>query len=338
MGLLLPFFLVVQLSGWLSGGLEPLFQRALSLLPLEALPPLLWEVLGGPYGLLSMVPLLTLWALPLVFLYGFLLAAYQYSGLLAAIAFHLDPRLRPLGLSGRDLAQLVSGLGCKVPLASRGRQACSPAGLHLLAFAVPCSFQMAAILSVLVSQGMGWLLLLYLGYLGLVGGGYAWWFWGRRGIHFPRAPSPGPVFAPDWRSVLLEAYAFMTGFTRSALPLVLGAAFLASFLRGVGGLAFLEDALGPLWSFLGLPPEAGLALGASWLRKDGILLLAPIPLGPGALLLALYLAGSLGPCLVTLLALGRAEGGVFLRGLLLRQVSFAAVGAMPLVLLSHIWR
>lgn len=330
----------VGLSGIVSGALESLYRGTLdSLAPaLPSQPTLAWEVLLGPYGLLSMVPIFLLWTIPLVFLYGFLLSLYQGSGLHRLVSNQLHPWLRGLGLSGWDLARLLSGLGCKVPLAARGARSCSPAGIHLLAFAVPCSYQMAASLSVVALKGLDGLVVPYLFYLGLAGTVYAWWFWGRLGYALPLPRGHVSLRVPDWRQAVGDAYRFLSDFSRQGAIHILGMAFVASLLKALGFLDAMGSLLDPLLALMGLPSGAGLALVASLLRKDGILLLGPVEMGPGALLLSLYLTGTLGPCLVTVFALGRSEGRVFVQVLLARQLLFALASAIPLVILSHLWR
>lgn len=338
--LLLPLYGAVLLAGQVSGGLEGFYRRWLETLRpwSEGLAPFPRELLLGPYGLLTLLPLLFLWTLPLVYLYGTLLALYEASGLLPRLAWALDPWLRPLGLRGWDLARLLGGLGCKVPVAAGGRKACSAAGLHLLAFAVPCSYQLGAALAVLAARGEARLLPLYLGYLALAGLLYAWFSFGRRGPPFRPGPSEPPPLAWPGVGILGAGVNLLWDFLRQALPLFLGVALLAALLQALGLLPLLARLLSPLLLPLGLPGEAALGLLASLLRKDGALLLAPLPLGPGGLLLALYLSGTLSPCLVTLWTLGRAEGMGFLRGLLLRQFLFAWAMALPLVALAHLWR
>ncbi|MFN4073278.1 MAG: nucleoside recognition domain-containing protein [Thermus sp.] len=324
-----------RVSAWLEGHYLEAFvpQREW-----EYLPPYLEEILWGPYGVLTMVPLLLVWTLPLMVSFTFLLEIYRSSHLLSWVAYHLDPWVHRFGLRGQDLTTLVAGLGCKVPLATRGRRSCSPSGCHLLYFAVPCSYQLAASLSLLNRQGMPWLLGVYIAYLGFAGLVYAWWFWGRKGIPIPQAVTPQPLQMPDWGEAWRRTLGSFREFLEVSVPLFLAVALLASTLKATGLLSSLAVGLGPLWKGLGLPPEAGLALLASTLRKDGVLLLAPLTLGPGPLLLALYLSGSLVPCAVTLRALSKREGGGFLLVLLKRQTLFTLVSALPLVGLAHIWR
>ncbi|TFU14331.1 nucleoside recognition domain-containing protein [Thermus tengchongensis] len=338
--LFLPLYGAVLVAGWVAGGLEGLYRAGLETLRpwTQGLAPFPRELLLGPYGLFTLLPLLFLWTLPLVYLYGTLVALYQASGLLSHLAWALDPWLWPLGLRGWDLARLVAGLGCNVPVAAGGRKACSAAGLHLLAFAVPCSYQLGAALAVLAAQGEARLLPLYLGYLALSGLLYTWALFGRKGpLRSGGLPEPPPLSWPR-AGALGAGVGFLGEFLRLALPLFLGVALLAALLQTLGLLPWLARFLSPLLGPLGLPGEAALGLLASFLRKDGALLLAPLPLGPGALLLALYLSGVLSPCLVTLWALGRAEGMGFLRWLLLRQFLFAWAMALPLVALAHLWR
>ncbi|MEM6445716.1 MAG: GTPase, partial [Cyanobacteria bacterium P01_D01_bin.123] len=115
--LLLPAVIAVWVANGVAGMLDPLIQTGLAPLVnvLSQAPSLLEAILIGRYGLVTMGPLLFVWAVPTVILYALFLAAYKASGLVERITVVLHPLLRPFGLSGRDLVRVIMGFGCNVP-------------------------------------------------------------------------------------------------------------------------------------------------------------------------------------------------------------------------------
>ncbi|MEO0541976.1 MAG: GTPase, partial [Cyanobacteria bacterium P01_A01_bin.105] len=115
--LLLPAVLAVGVANGVAGVLDPLVQAGLDplIMVLSQTPSLLQEILIGRYGLVTMGPLLFVWAVPTVVLYALFLGAYKASGLVERITVALHPLLRPFGLSGRDLVRVIMGFGCNVP-------------------------------------------------------------------------------------------------------------------------------------------------------------------------------------------------------------------------------
>ncbi|MEO1743896.1 MAG: GTPase, partial [Cyanobacteria bacterium J06629_9] len=112
--LLLPAVIAVGVGNGVAGVLDPLVQARLTPLitALSQSPSLLREILIGRYGLVTMGPLLLVWAVPTVILYALFLGAYKASGLVERITVALHPLLRPFGLSGRDLVRVIMGFGC----------------------------------------------------------------------------------------------------------------------------------------------------------------------------------------------------------------------------------
>jgi hypothetical protein len=83
-----------------------------------------------------------------------------------------------------------------------------------------------------------------------------------------------------------------------------------------------------------LPPDAALPAIMACIRKDGILLFAKYEqiarLTDVQLLTAVYLAGELLPCLVTVLAISREKSRRFVASLLLKQAIAAIVFSLVL--------
>jgi len=126
------------------------------------------SMLAGQYGLVTMGPLLFVWAAPTIVLYAFLLAAYKASGLIDRLNIALHPLARPFGLSGRDIVRVVMGFGCNVPavISTRSCSSCTRGScISAIAFGSACSYQFPATLAVFAAVGRPWLVWPYLGYL-----------------------------------------------------------------------------------------------------------------------------------------------------------------------------
>ncbi|MEM9927620.1 MAG: GTPase, partial [Cyanobacteria bacterium P01_D01_bin.50] len=105
--LLIPAVLAVWFANTFAAIVDPLIQGLVNptVEALSGLPSLSKEILIGRYGLVTMGPLLFVWAVPTVILYALFLGTYKASGLVERITIALHPLLRPFGLSGRDLVR-----------------------------------------------------------------------------------------------------------------------------------------------------------------------------------------------------------------------------------------
>ena len=111
--LLLPTLLAVWFANSFATVVDPLVQTLIKpLVDILANIPLSLprEMLIGRYGLLTMGPLLLVWAVPTVILYALCLGTYKASGLVERITVAIHPLLRPFGLSGRDLVAGRDGI------------------------------------------------------------------------------------------------------------------------------------------------------------------------------------------------------------------------------------
>lgn len=307
----------------------------------------LWaELLAGDYGLLTMGPLLFVWAVPTVIVFAFILAVYKASGLVDRISASLHPWIAPVGLSGRDLVRVVMGFGCNVPavISTRACSSCTRgACISAVAFGAACSYQLPATLAVFAAGGRGWLAFPFLAYLALTTLLYVRW------VGDPRARSLSNrilterrtfLVRPGLKSVWREARGTLRQFFAEALPVFVLMSAAASLLNRTGLLQTLIAACSPLAACFDLPASAVPAVVMASIRKDGILLLlrpdaslggaCPADaLSPIRLLTAVYLAGVLLPCLATVWAVAREQGTAFAARLLLRQfaaaVAFAAL-------------
>lgn len=325
----------------IAGRVDPIVSDATERLAASAagLPWPLADVVAGDYGLLTMGPLLVVWALPTIVLLALLLGVLKASGLLDRLTTATHPLVRPFGLTGRDLVRVVAGHGCNVPAvtATRSCSSCSQdPTIGAIAFGAACSYQLAAALAVLAAAQRPGLVVPYLAAL-LVGGLVHARLLTPRGqrsagghldLHLlnGRAFLVRPRLADVWR----EARTTLHHAGARALPIFVAITVAASLLASTGLLDLAARGVGPLLAPLRLPADVALPIVLASVRKDGALLLSEpgtlAALDGAQLLAALVLAGALVPCLVTSLTIARERGSRIAARLLGRQ----AVGALLL--------
>ncbi|NJK48039.1 ferrous iron transporter B [Candidatus Gracilibacteria bacterium] len=317
-------------QGWVKPSVE--FRSQLSS-PLS-------DILVGRYGIVTMGPLLFVWAVPTVVLYALFLGAYKASGLLDRITAAIHPLIRPFGLSGRDLIRVIMGFGCNVPavISTRACSSCSRGTcIGAIAFGSACSYQFGATLGVFAAAEMPFLVIPYLLYLTVTTLIYA------RLTTPKQARSPFNALVIEGRSFLevprlnaiwREARSTLSQFFFNAIPIFILITLIASLLDWIGILNALSSVLSPVMGLFRLPSEAALPVVLASIRKDGILLLAEPDtldrLSPSQILTGVYLAGVLLPCLVTLLMISREVSWRFAFKLLCQQVTAAIAFALLL--------
>ena len=346
--LLLPAVIAVGVANGVAGVLEPLVQAGLAPLitALSQTPSLLREILIGRYGLVTMGPLLFVWAVPTVILYALFLGAYKASGLVERITVALHPLLRPFGLSGRDLVRVIMGFGCNVPavISTRACSSCSqPTCVSAIAFGSACSYQFGATLGVFSAANLPGLVVPYLGYLTLTTLIYT------RLIAPKAARSDHNTLmierrtfleTPRWSAIWRETQGTLTQFFTNAIPIFLVITVIASVLDWLDLITLLAGWISPLMELFGLPPEAAVSVILASIRKDGVLLFAEpdtlAVLTPLQILTGVYLAGVLLPCLVTALTIAREQSARFAVGLMARQ-AIAAISFSMLLAWGGNW-
>jgi ferrous iron transport protein B len=323
-----------------AGAVAPVVEAALAPVADAAsrLPWPLADVVAGDYGLLTMGPLLLVWALPVVVALALLLGLGRASGLLDRLTTAVHPLVRPLGLTGRDLVRVVAGYGCNVPavIATRSCSSCSrDATIGAIAFGSACSYQLAATLGVLAAARRPGLVVPYLVVLTVGALLHARLLARRQGTdaaQFDLALLRGRAFLtrPRWAQVRREAATTLRHVTLRALPVFVLIVVAASLLAATGAMEAVARPLQPLMAALRLPGEVAPPVLLASIRKDGLLLLAEPGtvdlLDDAQLLAALVLAGALVPCLVTATTVARERSCRVAASLLARQ----AVGALLL--------
>ena len=340
--LLIPAIVAVWSANSFANVADPIVQSAIAVLiePLSQLPIWLREILIGQYGLVTMSPLLFVWAMPTVILYALFLGAYKASGLIERITITLDPLLRPFGLSGRDLVRVIMGMGCNVPavISTRACSGCSRGTcISAIAFGSACSYQLGATLGVFSAAKLPYLIVPYLIYLSATTLIYTYIISPRKAKSSQNSlVIEGRVFLeiPRLPVIWREAKSTINQFLLNAIPIFLVITIIASVLNWLGAIASLANIINPLMGWFNLPPEASLPIILASIRKDGLLLFAePEILGmltPLQVLTGVYLAGVFLPCLVTLLTIMQEKSLRFALLLLSRQVLAASIFSLLL--------
>ncbi len=333
--LLVPALLAVLGANQIAALLEPLAEAGT--IPLAerivGWPGPLGAVLAGDYGLLTMGPLLFAWAVPTVLVFAVVIGVYKTSGLADRIGTTLHPLLRPVGLHGGDVTRVLMGFGCNVPaiVATSACSACTRSTtVGAIAFGSACSYQLGATLAVFAAAGRSSLVVPYLALLVAATLLYA------RLVSDPAARSSLNTLLiqqrtflkrPSFAAVGAEAREIVWAFFSTALPTFFAIAIVASLLDWSGMLDAAGSLLAPAMAVFALPVEAALPTVLAAIRKDGILLLAEegtvASLSATQLLVATFLAGTVLPCLVTAITIGRELGLRFTARLVVQQAAFA---------------
>ena len=350
--LLGPALLAVTQANNLANKLyDPLMNRLQAPLAwLNELPSAWPALLAGDYGVVAMLPFLLLYALPTIVIFSSLLAVYKYTGLIDHLSYGLHSWLKPFGLGGRDLVRVVMGFGCNVPaiVATRSCSSCSRgACVSAISFGSACSYQLPATLAVFAASGYAWLGLVYLVTLAISSLLYLRWTTPRslrnennRSLLLPL----GNLQSPNCGVIVREIRQSLGDFFGIALPIFVAICVFAGLCQWFGALDALTHLCAPLMALFRLPPEAALAIILGAVRKDGIAIglldanwhALKVPMDqPLQILTAVYLAGVLLPCLVTMLTVAREMRPSFAFKMIARQASFAALFSLLIAWGGH---
>ncbi|MEM7435915.1 MAG: nucleoside recognition domain-containing protein [Myxococcota bacterium] len=334
--LAVPVMGAFQLAAWLQPTVD-----AIAIVPItqalsDTWPPLA-AVLVGPYGVLTLGSYSFLWAFPVVLLLGVTSSLAEETGLHDRVTTALDPWLRHIGLSGRDLVPVLTGFGCNVVavLQSRTCSSCSRKNcVSLVAFGSACSYQIGASLSLFGSAGRSWMFAPYLFAVFVVGLVHVR-LWHGSVAHQP-APRPDErayLQPPSVKGVLWRVGVILKQFLLQAMPIFLVLCVISALIDQTSLMAGLSNLVGPWLHLFHLPDDAALPVLFSLLRKDGMLLLNADSgallgaLSAGQLFVVVYLASTLAPCLVTLATVGRELGWRTAGGVAGRQALTSVVSA-----------
>lgn len=304
-----PVYVAYVFAAWA----QPLVD-ALAITPLKAalagLPALPQALLIGGYGAITLGWYSFLWAFPVVVLISASVAITEETGLKDRITAALDPWLRRIGMSGRDLIPVLTGFGCNVVAVfqSRSCSACSRQScVSLISIGSACSYQIGASLSIFGAAGHPGLFVPYLAALMIVGALHTrLWHGALAGGAASPLNERSFLQSPSTRAVGWRVKAALKQFLLQAMPVFFLICIVAALLDYTGAIAAVSAFIAPALAWFHLPGEVAPALLFSILRKDGLLTLNS---GEGTLLNALsvgqvfllvWLASTLTACLVTL--------------------------------------
>ena len=307
-GLPIALLVLITAMGVVVGGGKGL--RALVLLPLfdnHVAPAIttavssfvaegVWlNVLVGEYGMLIKGiewPIALI--LPYVALFYVVMSFLEDSGYLPRLAVLLDNVMRAMGVQGSSIIPMFMGYGCAVP-AILGTKASTSHKERLIvtslvALAVPCTAQTGAFIVLLGDHSLLALLAVYgfsLAAMFAAGTLMTRLLPGRIDPMLMEIPN---LLLPDGRAlgkkILLQIKQFLL---EAEVPMILGIG-AAALIAETGALVHIAAALKPLVTgWLGLPPEASLALMLGIIRRE----LAVLPLLDLNLSLLQLLVGSL---------------------------------------------
>jgi ferrous iron transport protein B len=236
--------------------------------------PWLSDLLVGPYGVVTMALTYALaLILPIVGTFFIAFGLLEDTGYLPRLAVMLNRAFKKIGLNGKAVLPMVLGLGCDTMATLTTRVLETPKErlivILLLALGVPCSAQLAVVLSLLGAlspvASLIWAAVV-VAVIALVGRLAARVLPGRGSDFVLELP---PLRWPRPGNILVKTLARIEWYLREAVPLfVLGTLilFAADRLRLLGAV---EAAVEPvLRGALGLPRETAEAFVIGFLRRD----------------------------------------------------------------------
>lgn len=284
---------------------------------LDQAPAFLASILIGDYGLITLGSYSFLWAFPVVFLISITTTLTEEIGIQEHVTTALDPWLRKIGLTGRDLLPVITGFGCNVVaiFQSRSCSSCTRIScVSLIAFGSACSYQIGATLSLFNAAHAPLLFIPYLFVLFIVGAIHTR-IWNRNQTNeLTRIATLPYIQKVNWQGFWWKVGGSIKQFLLQAMPIFFLICLIASLLDTLNILSVFSWLAMPLLYLFSLPIEAAPGLIFSFIRKDGLLVLNE---GQGSLLMDMsisqlfilvYLASTISACLVTLFTIGRELG------------------------------
>jgi len=211
------------------------------------------------------------------------LALLEDSGYLPRVAFLMDNLMHRLGLHGKSIIPFILGYGCSVPAVMAARILESPRDrfvVAILATLIPCSAR-TVIIFALVAYAIGpWYALgVYFLNLAVIAA------LGRVSTLLLPEVSPGLLMEipeyrrPTWSNVLQKSWRSLKDFVVVAWPILIVGSVILSLLKYYGWERFINLALVPLTTLLGLPAAVGTTLIFGIMRKELSLVMLAAALG-----------------------------------------------------------
>jgi len=339
------------LVGWLEQALfGGIINPWLSGLVTSLAPPLLAEILVGPFGLwtMGMTYALAL-ILPIVTTFFLAFGVLEDSGYLPRLAVLVHRLFRMIGLNGKAVLPMVLGLGC-VTMATVTTRILETRrdrllAILLLALAIPCSAQLGVVMGMLAGVSFSATLIWFgviLAVLLAVGWIAARLIPGQRSTLLVEIP---PLRLPQLSNVVIKTGARLEWYMKEVVPFFLAGTFLVFLLDKVGLLTRLAGLTEPLVTgWLGLPPEAGVAFLMGFLRRDfgatGLFIMQTRGLlSPLQVVVAMVTITIFVPCVAAVMMIARERGWRSALAIiaLIFPLAFVVGGLVRLLLLAAGW-
>jgi ferrous iron transport protein B len=230
------------------------------------------------YGLILGIQAWLFIAVPFVATFYIILSIFEDTGYLARVAFLLDAFMHRLGLHGRAIIPLLTGMGCNVPavlstrILSTRRERLIAGFLVVL---VPCSAQLAVILGTVGLYASIVFAFIILGIvLALIIGLGALLQHTLPGASHGLVMEIPPLRAPRLKPTLKKTWMRFREFVYIALPLIIIGGAVLGLLLNFPTPDFSYLHLVSIWAaplvvgWLGLPPETAAAFIYGILRKE----------------------------------------------------------------------
>ena len=337
------YLLVVQVAGLIQSQLSAWIVDPTVRAVGRAVPAGFWrELLIGDFGLLTLGVFNALvTVLPILSVFFLTLGFLEDSGYLPNLIVLTQRLLKGIGLSGRSVLSLVLGFGCKTmaTLTVRGIPSRKERliTVYLIAFAIPCSAQLAISMAILGRVGLPAFLIAFatLALVEIAAG----WVLNRllpedeHGDFIQELP---PIRVPNLGAVLRKTGFRLYWFLKEALPIFLVAALALFLVEKSGLLGLLQKGLKPVVvNWLGLPLNMIEVLILTMARHEAAAGLIYSLVNQGALnyiqsIVAVTITIMFVPCFANIVAMCRQVGlraGILIT-LAINLSSFILAGAL----------
>ncbi|MGM0431138.1 MAG: ferrous iron transport protein B [Spirochaetota bacterium] len=254
---------VVVVAGRISGFLEDtLLIPAVAFLEGAITAPMLQDVLIGEFGLLTLGLFNAIFTvLPILSVFFLIFGVIEDIGYLPNLSVLLRRFFNKIGLSGRAIMPIILGFGCKTMATLTTRSLSSRKerliAIYLIAFALPCSPQLALNIAILGKAGIIPLFIagLFLILVEVAAGKVLNLVIKDDGASSFIQELP-PFRRPIVREVLKKTLFRLWWFLKEAIPVFVGAAAVLYVMDLIGFLDLLKGVLRPVVvTWMGLPIE-----------------------------------------------------------------------------------
>jgi len=319
--ILTTYLLVVEVAGLIEGLLSGVLVDPLIGWINSLVGPGFWnDLLIGPYGLLTLGlfnAFVTI--LPILSVFFLMMGVLEDSGYLPNLMVLSHKVLRKIGLSGNSIMSLILGFGCKTmaTLTTKGISSRKERliAIYLIAFAIPCSAQLAIDMAVLGRAGFKAFLIAYgtLAIIELAAGLILNKTMKEDGQSLFLQELP-PIRLPSPRAILKKTAYRIYWFLKEAVPIFLIAAVALFVVDKIGLLDLLKRGLKPVVvTWLGLPLDIVEVLILSLARHEAAAGLLLGMVDRGALtyiqtITAVVITTMFVPCFANIVAMCREVG------------------------------